>query len=100
MTLQSNYLVSISDISGVEFECLNSNCGLKLTFDVRKTDRPTAKCPSCYTKWMSEDTQEYAYILRLFETLRSLDEQLKGRNLMLRLLIPALSVSQKLEQVP
>ena len=94
LTLEQNFLLDFSDILGMVFECQNKKCLASVTIDIHKAEGIISKCPSCHTRWLEDDTQEYGAILDLLKLLKGADEALRGRPLKLKLLVPALSASQ------
>ena len=86
MTQETRHLIDFADIVGFEYECQNKECGIKLALNMKK-GRIIEQCPGCGQTWLDEGTSERDTVRRLFESLRRIEEQLKGRAVKIRLQI-------------
>ncbi len=86
MTLETNYLISFTDILCVEYEC--RKCGVKIVFPLNKA-KAYSQCPSCHEDWINQGTKEEESIRSLIGYLRTANESLQGRQFSLKLQITA-----------
>lgn len=84
MTLEKKYLIELSDILGIEFEC--ASCKSKITF-VMESPHSLDRCPNCQSNWVSSGTVEYDAIRQLLNKFRDAERAIKGRSFSVRLQI-------------
>lgn len=84
MTVETRCLIELSDILGVEFQCLN--CGAKTLLDKPKV---LLECPVCKADWLMQGTDEENTLRIFLSTIQSAKVKMDGRPFSLRLQIAA-----------
>jgi Zn finger protein HypA/HybF involved in hydrogenase expression len=94
MTVETKYLIELSDILGVEFKC--HNCGAKTSPELESNRLVLLSCPLCNADWLSLHTEEEKTLRTFLNVIKSAKSKMDGRGFSLRLHIksPDESVSQ------
>ncbi|HEU0049050.1 MAG: hypothetical protein DMG96_13210 [Acidobacteria bacterium] len=86
MTFETKYLIELSDILGLEFEC--NKCHTKILFSVDAT-KTLWQCPACGEDWLNPQTTEHNAIINLLKLVKNSAEALQGRRFAVRLHVSA-----------
>ena len=82
MTVETRYLIELSDILGVEFQC--RECGAKTLLDKPKV---LLECPLCKSDWLTSGTDEERTLRIFLGTIQGAKAKMDGRPFSLRLQI-------------
>jgi len=87
VTYETKYLIDVSDVLGVEFEC--KKCKTKIALAITDSAKAVWECPICNEEWIVSGTNEQNAIQNLLRTFKNAADALQGRTFSLKLHIAA-----------
>ena len=85
MTVETKYLIELSDILGVEFTC--HNCKGKTSPGLDSARLVLTTCPLCNADWLILGTDEERTLRTFLSVIKSAKAKMSGRGFSLRLQI-------------
>jgi hypothetical protein len=82
MTLETKYLIDLSDVIGLEFECRSCHAKVELNIDAT---RMFYQCPACNADFISPQTQEDNALRAFISLFKDAESALQGRPFSLRM---------------